>query len=84
MYKDKKLYLYGVDKFCHLCNDICMLILLYKNTLHGMLDRYLACLSVHLYPINVRTAEPIGPKIFEATHMTPGKLKFTKSCLQQL
>ena len=52
MYKDKKLYLYGVDKFCHLCNDICMLILLYKNTLHGMLDRYLACLSVRPFVSN--------------------------------
>ena len=26
-----------------------------------------------MYPIHVKTAEPIGPYFFEATHMTPGK-----------
>ena len=29
---------------------------------------------VCLYPINIKTAEPIGPTIFEATHMTQGKV----------
>ena len=35
----------------------------------------LVCQSVCLYPINVNTAEPIEPNIFEATHMTPGKFE---------
>ena len=32
------------------------------------------CLSVCLYPINVKTAEPIGPKFFVGHHMSPGKV----------
>ena len=32
------------------------------------------CLSVCLYPINVKTAEPIGPKFFVKPHVTPGKV----------
>ena len=32
------------------------------------------CLSVRLYPINVKTAEPIGPKFFVGYHVTPGKV----------
>ena len=32
------------------------------------------CLSVCLYPINVKTAEPIGPKFFVGPHVTPGKV----------
>ena len=31
------------------------------------------CLSVCLYPINVKMTEPIGPTFFMATHMTTGK-----------
>ena len=34
------------------------------------LNIYLACLSVCLYPINVKTPEPIGPKFFVGHHMT--------------
>ena len=37
----------------------------------------LACLSVSsvcLYPINVKTAEPIGPKFCVGPHVTPGKV----------
>ena len=34
------------------------------------------CLFVCLYPINVKTAEPIGPKFFVGHHMTPGKLVY--------
>ena len=34
----------------------------------------LACLSVCLYPINVKTAEPIGPKFFVGHHVIPGKV----------
>ena len=42
----------------------------------------LACLSVRvfvylfvfLYPINVKTAEPIGPKFFVGHHVTTGKV----------
>ena len=32
------------------------------------------CLSVSLYPINVKTAEPIGPKFFVGDLGTPGKV----------
>ena len=31
------------------------------------------CLFVHLYPINVKTAEPIRPKLGVDSFMTPGK-----------
>ena len=34
---------------------------------------YFAWVSVCLYPINVKTAEPIGPK-FVMDRVTPGKL----------
>ena len=30
--------------------------------------------SVRFYPINVKTAEPIGPKFCVGPHMTPGKV----------
>ncbi len=32
------------------------------------------CLSVCLYPINVKTAEPIGPKFFVGARVTPVKV----------
>jgi len=32
------------------------------------------CLFVWLYPINVKTAEPIGPKFFVGHHVTTGKV----------
>ena len=32
------------------------------------------CLSVCLYPINVKTAVPIRPKFYVGPHMTPGKV----------
>ena len=32
------------------------------------------CPSVCLYPINVETAEPIGPKFFVGSRVTPGKV----------
>ena len=50
----------------------------------------LACLSVCLsfcsYPINVKTAEPIGPKFFVGQIGTPGKvqmIKISNICLHQ-
>ena len=33
-----------------------------------------ACLSVCLYPINVKTVEPIEPKFYMATLLTLGKV----------
>ena len=46
----------------------------------------LACLSVRLYPINFKTAEPIGPTNFVGSRVTPGKvyewLKFKNLCLK--
>ena len=41
----------------------------------------LACLFVCLYPINVKTAEPIGPKFFVRHLGTPGKV-YEKSKFQ--
>ena len=41
-----------------------------------------ACLSVRLYPINVKTAEPIGLNFFVRSRVTTGKIKFSKICLQ--
>ena len=35
---------------------------------------YILCLSVCLYPIIVKTVEPIGPKFFVGPHVTPGKV----------
>ena len=55
----------------------------YLHTLHHLyLYINLACLSVCLsvclfvclYPINVKTAEPIGPKFFVGHHVTTGKV----------
>ena len=34
----------------------------------------LACLFVCLYPINVKTAEPIGPKFVVGPQGAPGKV----------
>ena len=45
------------------------------------------CLFVSLFPINVKTAEPIGPKFFVGPRLTPEKVyewselkKFSKHC----
>ena len=35
---------------------------------------YFGYLSVCLYSINIKTAEPIGPKFFMEHHVTPGKV----------
>ena len=47
---------------------------------------YFACLSVRLYTINVKSADPIGPTFFfVATHMTKGKVWTVKDetfCLE--
>ena len=44
------------------------------------------CLFVCLYPINVKTTEPIGPKFCVGPHVTPGKVyEWSKSknlCIQ--
>ena len=34
----------------------------------------LICFSVRVYPINVKTAKPIGPKFFVGPRVTPGKV----------
>jgi len=52
-----------------------------------LLNVHIRCLSVCLYPINVKTAQPIKPKFCAWPHMTPGKvygwLKILKLKLQQ-
>ena len=57
-----------------------VLLLLFYYSQNYLFNLYinLACLSVSLfvcfYPINVKTAEPIGPKFFVGHHVTPGKV----------
>ena len=46
--------------------------LLYTNL--ACLSVFSVCLFVFLYPINVKTAEPIGPKFFVGHHVTTGKV----------
>ena len=42
------------------------------------------CLSVCLFPINVKTAEPIGPKFFVGHHKEGlSKIKISNICLHQ-
>ena len=54
----------------------------------SILSIYKLCLSVRsfvcLYPINVKTAKPIGPKFCVGPHMTPGKVygRFQKTTLK--
>ena len=59
----------------------CKLSLVYlfiKSKTNLYLYINLACLGVYLfvclYPMNVKTAEPTKSKIFEATHITSGKV----------
>ena len=40
----------------------------------GLFVCLFVCLLVCLYPINVKTAEPIGPNFFVGHHVTPGKV----------
>ena len=44
-----------------------------ENVQRDLLYINLACLSVRLYPINVKTAEPIGPKFCVGPNMTLGR-----------
>ena len=37
-------------------------------------DKYRPLLSVRLCPINVKTVQPIGPKVCIGPHVTPGKV----------
>ena len=48
---------------------ILFLVYLYIN-----LASLFVCLSVFLYPIHVKTAEPMGPKFFVGHLGTPGKV----------
>ena len=47
---------------------------------------YILCLSVCVYPNNVKTAEPIGTKFCVGNQLTPGKVyewsKFLKICFE--
>ena len=56
---------------CILSRISIRLISIYKFGLSVCLS---VCLFVCLYPINVKTAEPIGPKFFVGHHVTPGKV----------
>ena len=50
-------------------SDLC-----YESWILISLDIDFACLYVSLYPINVKTADQIGPKFRVGKHMTPGKV----------
>ena len=41
---------------------------------HVHIYTFHVCLGVCLWPINVKTAKPIGPKFFVGPHMTPEKV----------
>ena len=51
--------------------DACLVSSIYK---FGLSVCLFVCLFVCLYPINVKTAEPIGPKFFVGHHVIPGKV----------
>ena len=65
---DTYLIILNMDAYLILLN---MDTSIYKFGLGGGLFVYL---SVCLYPINVKTAEPIGPKFFVGHHVTTGKV----------
>ena len=44
------------------------------NYINNLLVMVFVCLFVRLYSINVKTAEPIGPKFFMGPCVTPGKV----------
>ena len=50
------------------------LSIFYKIKLFAHLNRYIACLFSYLYPINLKTTEPIWSKFCMWPHMTPGKV----------
>ena len=49
--------------------------IVYKEYFFSVIFLYslFVCLSVCLYPINVKTADPIGSKFCVGPYMTPGK-----------
>ena len=50
-------------------------LFIYKFGLSVCLSVWVSwCLFVCLYPINVKMAEPIGPKFFVGSRVTPGKV----------
>ena len=48
-----------------------------KNRVWAQLYINFGCLTICLFPKNTETAEPIGPKFFMGTQMTPGKFIWT-------
>ena len=52
-----------------------MLVLQYGEHLYNFIYTLVVCMSVRLYPINVKTAEPIGPKfcVWPCNRMTQGR-----------
>ena len=47
---------------------------IYRERGTFLLYIYFPCLGVCWYPINVKTAEPIGPKVFAGPRVKPGKV----------
>ena len=56
---------------CHFFSIICVIG---TNGFSIYIYTLLVCLFVCSYPINVKTAEPIGPKFCVGPYMTPGKV----------
>ena len=48
-----------------------------KNRVWAQLYINFGCLTICLFPKNTETAEPIGPKFYMGTQMTPGKFIWT-------
>ena len=61
-------------KFYLIVNKLNLFALRAKFLLYINLACLSVCLSVCLYPINVKTAEPIGPNFFVGYLGTPGKV----------
>ena len=62
----------GLNFMSGLCHGALKYIL--KTTRNTNYNQYILCLFVSLYPTNVKTAEPIGPKFFVEPHMIPAKV----------
>ena len=71
-------YLYSLEEYIYLQ----LIVYLKISLIYMYLYIDLSCQSVWvfgglfvcLYPINVKTAEPIGPKFFVGPHGAPGKV----------
>ena len=71
-FQARELVLSCCTEFIHLVSSESNEVKKSKNNIYQYIN--LACLLVCLYPINVKTAEPIGSKFFVGHLGTPGKV----------